>query len=115
MTKWAILHHHESYLFLPLKPPVASIRDLKVSSWSVSTNCLPCHSEAKHKGSVVLDNYPAVFKNREKARQEIVGKDIEDFEYTPKPEYEGFFRVVNVENEVKFISIFKNNNLLIFF
>jgi len=29
-----------------------------------------------------------------------VGEDIEDLEYTPKPEYEGSFKVTNVKNEV---------------
>ena len=32
--------------------------------------------------------------------REIVSEDIEDFEYTPKPEYEGHFTVINEPNEV---------------
>lgn len=32
---------------------------------------------------------------------QCVGEDIENLEYTPKPEYEGFFNVTNVKNEVK--------------
>ena len=32
--------------------------------------------------------------------REIVSEDIEDFEYTPKPEYEGQFTVVNEPDEV---------------
>ena len=31
--------------------------------------------------------------------REIVTQDIDDFEYTPKPEYEGLFKVYNVKNE----------------
>jgi hypothetical protein len=31
---------------------------------------------------------------------QCVGDDIEDLEYTPKPEFEGFFKVTNVQNEV---------------
>lgn len=31
---------------------------------------------------------------------QCVGEDIEDLEYTPKPEYEGCFKVTNVKNEV---------------
>lgn len=31
---------------------------------------------------------------------QCVGEDIEDLEYTPKPEYEGYFKVTNVKNEV---------------
>ncbi|GKB39369.1 DNA polymerase epsilon catalytic subunit A [Tanacetum coccineum] len=31
--------------------------------------------------------------------RECVGEDIEDLEYTPKPEFEGYFKVTNVKNE----------------
>ena len=33
--------------------------------------------------------------------REIVSEDIEDFEYTPKPEYEGQFTVINEPDEVR--------------
>lgn len=33
--------------------------------------------------------------------REIVGSDIEDFDYTPKPEYEGSFTVFNEPDEVR--------------
>lgn len=32
--------------------------------------------------------------------REIVSEDVEDFEYTPKPEYEGPFTIFNEEDEV---------------
>ena len=31
--------------------------------------------------------------------REIVSEDVEDFEYTPKPEYDGPFIILNEENE----------------
>lgn len=31
--------------------------------------------------------------------REVVGADITDFEYTPKPEYDGPFKVINTPNE----------------
>lgn len=31
--------------------------------------------------------------------REIISSDIEDFEYTPKPEFEGLFTVFNEKNE----------------
>lgn len=33
--------------------------------------------------------------------REIVSADIEDFEYTPKPEYEGPFTIFNEADEVR--------------
>ena len=32
--------------------------------------------------------------------REVVGADVEDFEYTPKPEYEGPFTVISEPDEV---------------
>ncbi|XP_010445144.1 PREDICTED: DNA polymerase epsilon catalytic subunit A-like [Camelina sativa] len=32
-----------------------------------------------------------------------VGEDIEDLEYTPKPEFEGYFKVTNVKDEVELL------------
>lgn len=31
---------------------------------------------------------------------QCVGEDVEDLEYTPKPEFEGCFKVKNVKDEV---------------
>lgn len=33
--------------------------------------------------------------------REIISEDIDDFEYTPKPEYEGQFTVINEPDEVR--------------
>lgn len=32
--------------------------------------------------------------------REVVGADVENFEYTPKPEFEGYFTVFNEPDEV---------------
>ena len=34
---------------------------------------------------------------------QVVGEDIEDFEYTPRPEFEGPFIILNEENEKNLI------------
>ncbi|CAO3674258.1 unnamed protein product [Rhizopus stolonifer] len=44
--------------------------------------------------SYMIDGWGYLITNRE-----IVSQDIEDFEYTPKPEYEGPFTIFNEENE----------------
>lgn len=35
--------------------------------------------------------------------REVVGADISDFEYSPKPEYEGPFTVINTPDEVSLL------------
>ncbi|KAG7199297.1 hypothetical protein KM043_018152 [Ampulex compressa] len=44
--------------------------------------------------SYMIDGQGYLITNRE-----IISSDIEDFEYTPKPEFEGFFTVFNEPNE----------------
>lgn len=41
--------------------------------------------------------------------REIISADIEDFEYTPKPEFEGFFTVWNEPNEKAVLNKFFNH------
>lgn len=38
--------------------------------------------------------------------REIISEDVEDFEYTPKPEFEGFFTIFNEPNEEALINRF---------
>ena len=39
-----------------------------------------------------------------------MSEDIEDFDYTPKPEYEGAFTIFNEENEVCHIRSNRSTN-----
>ena len=75
--------------------------------------------------SYMLDGEGYLITNRE-----VVSEDIEDFEFTPKPEYEGLFTVFNEANEegidivfflfpsscslVHFPAILSNNSKLFF-
>jgi hypothetical protein len=48
--------------------------------------------------SYMVDKQGFLIVNRE-----VVGADISDFEYTPKPEYEGPFTVINTPDEVSLL------------
>ncbi|KAD4583994.1 hypothetical protein E3N88_21595 [Mikania micrantha] len=50
--------------------------------------------------SYMVDGHGYLIINRE-----CVGADIEDLEYTPKPEFEGYFKVTNVKNEEELIKL----------
>ncbi|KAK1431332.1 hypothetical protein QVD17_07789 [Tagetes erecta] len=50
--------------------------------------------------SYMVDGHGYLIINRE-----CVGEDIEDLEYTPKPEFEGHFKVTNVKNEEELIKL----------
>lgn len=51
--------------------------------------------------SYMIDGEGFLITNRE-----IVSKDIDDFEFTPKPEYEGEFTIFNEENEAALLKRF---------
>ena len=51
--------------------------------------------------SYMIDGEGFLITNRE-----IISKDIDDFEYTPKPEFKGVFTVFNEENEKDTIARF---------
>jgi DNA polymerase epsilon subunit 1 len=48
--------------------------------------------------SYMIDRKGFLIVNRE-----VVGGDITDFEYTPKPEFEGPFTVINMPDEVSLL------------
>ncbi|CAN1252331.1 DNA polymerase epsilon catalytic subunit A [Linum perenne] len=50
--------------------------------------------------SYMIDGHGYLIINRE-----CVGENIEDIEYTPKPEFEGHFKVTNVETEVELLKL----------
>ena len=58
--------------------------------------CLP----VKYMYFTVCVSHPVLPQGYLLTNREVVGGDVEDFEYTPKPEYEGPFRVFNEPNEV---------------
>ncbi|XP_073973254.1 DNA polymerase epsilon catalytic subunit 1 isoform X2 [Rhodnius prolixus] len=51
--------------------------------------------------SYMIDGQGFLITNRE-----IISEDVEDFEYTPKPEFEGFFTLFNEPNEAALITRF---------
>eukprot|EP00127_Corallochytrium_limacisporum_P003547 Clim_evm30s150 gene=Clim_evmTU30s150 len=71
----------------------------KVCAFDIETTKLPLRfPDAKNDHimmiSYMIDGIGYLIVNRE-----IVSEDIEDFEYTPKPEYQGLFKIFNEANE----------------
>lgn len=47
--------------------------------------------------------------------REIISADVDDFEYTPKPEFEGFFTIFNEPDEAALIQRFFDHILEVLF
>ncbi|GJY37416.1 DNA polymerase epsilon catalytic subunit A [Tanacetum coccineum] len=64
------------------------------------TTKLPLKFPNAEYDSVMMISYMVDGRGYLIINRECVGEDIEDLEYTPKPEFEGYFKVTNVKNEV---------------
>eukprot|EP01084_Bolivina_argentea_P126188 223471_1 len=88
------------------KPEMDYRPEIKVFAFDIETEKAPLKfPNADHDRimmiSYMIDNDGYLIVNRE-----IVSQDIDDFEYTPKPEYPGVFTIFNEENEEQLLRRF---------
>lgn len=84
---------------LPLKFPDAATDQIMMISYMIDAQGKPRSFTKSVPTKLLLLGY--LITNRE-----ILSADIEDFEYTPKPEYEGKFTIFNEPNEAALIRKF---------
>ena len=97
--KWYSVRAEHGAVTLTLQEQMLDRGEVRVCAFDIETTKLPLKfPDAEHDQvfmiSYMLDGQGYLIINRE-----IVSEDVEDFEYTPKPEYEGPFIVWNVPNE----------------
>ncbi len=68
-------------------------------AFDIETTKLPLKFPNSEHDSIMMISYMLDTQGYLIVNREIVSQDIEDFEYTPKPEYQGPFICFNVENE----------------
>lgn len=86
------------FVTLVLKDPI-------VLAFDIETTKLPLKFPDAATDQIMMISYMIDGQGFLIVNREICSADVEDFEYTPKPEYEGPFTVFNVPDEV-FIVIF---------
>uniref|UniRef100_A0ACD5XVC0 Uncharacterized protein n=1 Tax=Avena sativa TaxID=4498 RepID=A0ACD5XVC0_AVESA len=74
--------------------------EVHVCAFDIETTKLPLKFPDAEYDSVMMISYMIDGQGYLIINRECVGEDIEDLEYTPKPEFEGNFRVKNVADEV---------------
>ena len=97
--KWYSVRAEHGAVTLTLQEQMLDRGEVRVCAFDIETTKLPLKfPDAEHDQvfmiSYMLDGQGYLIINRE-----IVSEDVEDFEYTPKPEYKGPFIVWNVPNE----------------
>ncbi|PWA95928.1 DNA polymerase epsilon catalytic subunit [Artemisia annua] len=79
--------------------------EVHVCAFDIETTKLPLKFPDAEYDSVMMISYMVDGRGYLIINRECVGEDIEDLEYTPKPEFEGYFKVTNVKNEVELIKL----------
>ncbi|PSR89873.1 DNA polymerase epsilon catalytic subunit A like [Actinidia chinensis var. chinensis] len=77
--------------------------EVHVCAFDIETTKLPLKFPDAEYDLIMMISYMVDGQGYLIINRECVGEDIEDLEYTPKPEYEGFFKVTNVKNEVELL------------
>ncbi|OVA03605.1 DNA-directed DNA polymerase [Macleaya cordata] len=77
--------------------------EVHVCAFDIETTKLPLKFPDAEYDSVMMISYMVDGQGYLIINRECVGEDIEDLEYTPKPEFEGCFKVTNVKTEVELL------------
>ncbi|KAK2968075.1 hypothetical protein RJ640_000490, partial [Escallonia rubra] len=77
--------------------------EVHVCAFDIETTKLPLKFPDAEYDNVMMISYMVDGRGYLIINRECVGEDIEDLEYTPKPEFEGCFKVTNVNNEVELL------------
>ncbi|XP_058761674.1 DNA polymerase epsilon catalytic subunit A-like isoform X2 [Vicia villosa] len=77
--------------------------EVRVCAFDIETTKLPLKFPDADYDSVMMISYMVDRQGYLIINRECVGDDIEDLEFTPKPEFEGCFKVTNVQNEIELL------------
>ncbi|GLG99117.1 DNA polymerase epsilon catalytic subunit [Gryllus bimaculatus] len=83
--------------------------DLIVLAFDIETTKLPLKFPDSNTDQIMMISYMIDGQGYLITNREIIAAEIEDFEYTPKPEFEGMFTIFNEENEVALLRCFFNH------
>ncbi|CAA7036272.1 unnamed protein product [Microthlaspi erraticum] len=77
--------------------------EVRVCAFDIETTKLPLKFPDAEYDQVMMISYMVDGQGFLIINRECVGDDVEDLEYTPKPEFEGYFKVFNVKDEVELL------------
>ncbi|XP_048444807.1 DNA polymerase epsilon catalytic subunit A isoform X2 [Pyrus x bretschneideri] len=88
---------------LKMRTDLLQRAEAHVCAFDIETTKLPLKFPDAEYDLIMMISYMVDGQGYLIINRECVGDDIEDLEYTPKPEFEGFFKVTNVKNEVELL------------
>lgn len=91
---------------IQLRSDIIERPDPIVLAYDIETTKLPLKFPDAQTDQIMMISYMIDGQGYLITNREIVSRDVDDFEYTPKPEFEGNFIVFNEPNEVSLIQKF---------
>ena len=96
---WYSVEMRQGALDLTLQREKLTNPNLKVCAFDIETFKAPLKFPDSAKDPIMLISYMIDGEGFLISNREIMSEDVEDFEYTPRPEYEGRFKVFNEPDE----------------
>ncbi|CAO1425761.1 unnamed protein product [Diamesa tonsa] len=91
---------------ITLRPDIIERPDPIVLAYDIETTKLPLKFPDAQTDQIMMISYMIDGQGYLITNREIISRDVDDFEYTPKPEFEGNFVVFNEPNELSLIQKF---------
>ncbi|XP_075636199.1 DNA polymerase epsilon catalytic subunit A-like [Castanea sativa] len=101
--QWYDVSVSSTGLMLEKRTDLLQRAEVHVCAFDIETTKLPLKFPDAEYDLVMMISYMVDGQGYLIINRECVGDDIEDLEYTPKPEFEGYFKVSNVRNEVELL------------
>eukprot|EP00892_Ulva_mutabilis_P006158 jgi/Ulvmu1/3914/UM018_0137.1 len=96
---WYSAAAHEGSVALMPRPDLIFRGEPRVCAFDIETTKLPLHFPNAEHDQVFMISYMVDKQGYLIVNREVVGDDIDGFEYTPKPEFQGPFEIFNEADE----------------
>ncbi|KAI8922694.1 hypothetical protein BC831DRAFT_404638 [Entophlyctis helioformis] len=96
---WYSVRSIAGNIVLESRPEKVQRADPVILAFDIETTKLPLKFPDAEIDSIMMISYMIDGQGYLITNREIVSQDIQDFEYTPKPEFEGHFTIYNAKNE----------------
>lgn len=96
---WFMVSAAGGKVSLSPRPDLLQRAEPRICAFDIETTKLPLQFPNAEYDQIFMISYMIDKQGYLIINREVVSKDIEDFEYTPKPEFQGPFKVFNCANE----------------
>ncbi|KAH7426493.1 hypothetical protein KP509_10G003400 [Ceratopteris richardii] len=97
--QWYTVEIEASNIKLEKRSDLLQRAEVRICAFDIETTKLPLKFPDASYDMIMMISYMIDGDGYLIVNRECVGQDIENLEYTPKPEFEGYFKVTNVANE----------------